>query len=266
MLAILFVLFWLISICLRRSNSVLVAVIWIHLWLESDFKIALVLMALGYLHQSRRALKHKKARGLCIILAILRLSFWGYSSITLQREISEISWNEFDSTCLQASSVSSTASCTHFSGVLVEWSGEMESVQLKAVHNYPLSFIKSLPQMITATLPLMCFIGEKYQNCKEKKSEAARLVCKYKSTSLNLDETCHLEQYARYTYNLRLRMSGNIFEKSHHLDVEVPHHLGGSIRQLQHRDVVRFVGELNFSSQNGKLEPYIHAVNVRNPS
>ena len=94
------------------------------------------------------------------------------------------------------------------------WSGQVVEVQLQKRVNLVEDLVKVLPDNFLRIVPLTCFLGERYKHCSSSStaSTPSSLVCRLRREShLPAWQTCHLEQWATYSYSITVRMAATYF-------------------------------------------------------
>ena len=207
-----------------------------------------LLGSLGLLHASLLSLRLHQNR--LVLLLVVSSLVWPHLPSPTKPAASSLTWSEYSESCLTPTSPHLAATCIHLSGLQVAWTGQVAKVHLHKRRNLMEEVVKALPATFLQLLPLTCFIGEHYKRCPlaSLATSPSSLVCRLREEKhLPAWQTCHLENWATYSYSITMRMAGTaIFGGKEEL---VKLEVGGMPRlgDLKEGTMIEFFGELSLS-------------------
>ena len=212
----------------------------------STWHTPLVISSLGMVSLCCMAIKYRSSRKCLILCLVFLLSILAGTRHVRPDTVSQLSWSDYQTGCLaDRLAAGDQATCHHFTGLTVQWTGLVERVKIVERSNYVEMVVSSLPDVVRRKTNIKCLIGDKFGSCESKTSQVAKLLCKTRTQpDLEDDQKCHLERYSSYTYTIELKMPGPMFgtAKTVVLTVEDLHRQ--TVLSLQSGQKVQATGKL----------------------
>ena len=151
-----------------------------------------------------------------------------------------VTWDQFRRHCSKpqwdkTNMADATIKCSHFSNLMVQWSGPVSRIAVQRIDNQAEAFISYFPWSIANWLS--CTYGEPYPDCDEIEDADDKQRCEI-STMQNTGR-CHLKNLNRYTFDIWVAMEIDE-ENVHDIKVEAMYIFEEALRKINHGDVITF--------------------------
>lgn len=226
-----------------------------HLQIESSFLYSsTALITFGLLASVKLAFQYKCHRKLVLFCLFLISILTLLTSVPSTPPLpTSLSWPVYHQNCLTNPSLTSQVSCLHFNGVVVKWKGSIHQVKILERNNL-IEDIASVP-ILTKVLTWMrqkfpdlqnvlCHLGDPYSDCTSpQRSPVSRVMCQTRNEGSSLG--CHWERYARYRYQIQVKMTNKLFGENQLINLHLEHEQGEFCAAAEEGNQVEFMGVLS---------------------
>jgi len=224
----------------------------------------LVIGSFGLFSLCCMSIKYKSSRTYLLLCLVLLLSVLTSTRQVKPDQVSQLSWSDYQAGCLADKlTAGEQATCHHFTGLTVEWTGVVDRVRILQRKNHMENMISFLPEVLRQKTNVKCLLGDEFGSCESKTSKVAKMLCKTRTQpELENEQRCHLERYSEYQYQVVLTMPAPLFGTSRIVVLAVEDLHRNTVMTIKAGQKVRAVGMLAHGTLREEVHLYVRKIKV----